>query len=71
MIFADPTHMPPAQPRARFTCDRCEEGFDDLMRFDGEYLCDPCIRVGMCKVCRGRTAIRGSDECAVCGEVEA
>jgi hypothetical protein len=47
-------------------CEHCGTDTLPLVSFDAQLVCDPCIRIGMCKACREHFAMTGEDECKAC-----
>ncbi len=66
MTFSDPVHLPPAPRMARFTCERCDLGWSELIDFCGKSICDPCLRACRCAECREQLCLPGWDFCKAC-----
>jgi hypothetical protein len=47
------------------SCDCCGYA-TSVTPFAGKLACDPCVRAGMCKVCKSAWAVDGWDSCAQC-----
>ncbi len=70
MTFSDPVHLPPAPRMARFTCERCDLGWSELIDFCGQRLCDPCLRARRCNECKEQLCTEGWDLCLDCAARE-
>jgi hypothetical protein len=73
MSHNEPLHREPpiamgCADEQRPRCTRCDDGFMHARRFADTFACEPCIRSGMCKVCREAWAADGWDECSACTE---
>jgi hypothetical protein len=51
---------------ARFVCERCCEGWSDLIDFCGKSLCPECVVSCRCADCKERLCLPGWDFCREC-----